>query len=80
MTREYTGEDYEGPEDGLVCWNCIPQLPRGKADNLAYAHVIWKFFYENFPGAEISQDGKISEADIDKVLQVPFIWIFDNEK
>ena len=72
MTRDFTGEEYYGPEDGLVCWECIPKLPRGKADNLAYAHVIWKFFFENFPGARISQEGKISVDDVDKILQVRF--------
>ena len=72
MTRDYTGEEYYGPEDGLVCWECIPKLPRGRADNLAYAHVIWKFFFENFPGARISQEGKISVDDVDKILQVRF--------
>jgi hypothetical protein len=72
MTRDYTGEEYYGPEDGLICWECIPKLPRGRADNLAYAHVIWKFFFKNFPGARISQEGKISVDDVDKILQVRF--------
>ena len=75
MSRvDYTGEDYYGPENGLVCWDCIPKLPRkGNADNIAYAHVIWKFFHENFPGSRISQEGRIPVQDVDSILKVDFL-------
>ncbi|CAG5102177.1 Oidioi.mRNA.OKI2018_I69.chr1.g178.t1.cds [Oikopleura dioica] len=69
MARDYAEEDYYGPAKGLICWDCVPKTSRGDADNLAYAHVIWKFFHENFPGARISQDGRISVNDVDKILQ-----------